>query len=151
MTAAHARSGASVSWQIRPQLRVTLSSAASSYDPMVERTRQALVGAIEHMVTSPITWREEEPAPIDSLSAETAIAFIQQLPSDRAFPKLAPDGEGGIMFVWREQSPRALITADKGKLLLIANPGQPDSHHFRPLNFDGETIPALILEKIPRR
>ena len=151
MTAAHARSGASVSWQIRPQLRVTLSSAASSYDPMVERTRQALVGAIEHMVTSPITWREEEPAPIDSLSAETAIAFIQQLPSDRAFPKLAPDGEGGIMLVWREQSPRALITADKGKLLLIANPGQPDSHHFRPLNFDGETIPALILENIPRR
>jgi hypothetical protein len=151
MTAAHERSGASVSWQIRPQPRVTLSSAASSYDPMVERTRQALVGAIEHMVTSPVTWREEEPAPIDSLSAETAIAFIQQLPSDRAFPKLAPDGEGGIMLVWREQSPRALITADKGKLLLIANPGQPDSHHFRPLNFDGETIPALILENIPRR
>jgi hypothetical protein len=53
--------------------------------------------------------------------------------------------------VWREQSPRVLITVDKGKLLLIENPGQPNSHHFRPLNFDGETIPALILENIPRR
>jgi len=151
MTTALARSGASVPWQTRSQPRLTFSGAATSYDPMVERTRQALVGAIEHMVSTPVTWREEEPAPIDSLSAETAIAFIQQLPPDRAFPKLAPDGEGGIVLVWREQSPRVLITVDKGKLLLIANPGQPNSHHFRPLNFDGETIPGLILEKIPRR
>jgi hypothetical protein len=151
MTTAPARSGASVPWQIRSQPRLTSSGAATSYDPVVERTRQALVGAIEHMVTRPVTWREEDPAPVESLSAETAIAFIQQLPSDRAFPKLTADGEGGIIFVWRERSPRVLMTVDKGKLLLITNPGQPNSHHFRSLNFDGETIPALILENIPRR
>jgi hypothetical protein len=151
MTAAHARFDASVSRQTRLQPLIASSGAASSYDPTVERTRRALVAAVEHIVTAPVTWREEEPAPIDSLSAETAIAFIQQLPPDRAFPKVAPDGEGGIMLVWREHSPRALITADRGKLLLIANPGQPNSHHFRPLNFDGETIPAIVLVNIPQR
>jgi hypothetical protein len=137
------------SWPIRAQQRIAVSSAASSYNPMVERRRAALIAAIKHLVASPITWTEDEPTPIDGVSAETALAFIHKLPPDRAFPKIAPDGEGGIMLVW-DQVTKALITIDRGILLLVTNPGQPNSHHFRPLRFDGEMIPSIILESLPR-
>jgi hypothetical protein len=139
------------SWPIRPQPRITPPSAASSYDLAAERTRATLVGLIKHLATTPITWTERDPIRIDKISAETAIGFIHQLPPDRAFPKVAPDGEGGIILVWDSGSQKELITVDRTSLLLIENPGQPSSYHFRPLRFDGERIPPIILEHLPRR
>jgi hypothetical protein len=126
---------------------IKASSAASDYDPVIERTRTELVAAIKYIAKTPITWSEHEAAAVDTLSAETALAFVRQLPRDRAFPKIAPDGEGGIMLVWN----KALITVSQSRLFLVANPGQPDSYHFQPLRFDGERIPAIVLEKLPPR
>jgi hypothetical protein len=130
---------------------ITASSAAFSYDPSIERARSELLAAIRYLAKTPITWSEREPAPIDRLSAETALAFIRCMPADRAFPKLAPDGEGGIMFVWDSQERKAMITVDRAFLLLVIHPGESDSYHFRPLRFDGETIPPIIVEELPRR
>lgn len=143
--------GTTQAWRIQPQPRITPPSAASSYDPAAERTRAKLIGVIKHLATTPITWTERDPIPIDKISAETAIGFIYQLPPDRAFPKVAPDGEGGIMLVWDSRLQKELITVDRTTLLLVDNPGQPNSHHFRPLRFDGERIPPIILEHLPRR
>lgn len=120
-------------------------------DPATERKRVKLIGVIKHLAANPISWTERDPITIDKVSAETAIDFIRQLPPDRAFPKVAPDGEGGIMFVWENSSLKELITVDRTTLLLIENPGQPSSYHFRPLRFDGERIPPIILEHLPRR
>jgi hypothetical protein len=139
------------SWRARAQPGITASSAASDYDPVIERTRAELVAAIKYIAKTPITWSEREAAAVDSLSAETALAFVRQLPRDRAFPKIAPDGEGGIMLVWNSQQCKALITVSQSRLFLIANPGQPDSHHFQPLRFDGERIPAIVLAELPPR
>jgi hypothetical protein len=136
-------------WPVRTS--VTSTSAAFAYDPDVVRTRAKLIGVIKHLAAMSVTWTERDPIRIDEISAETAISFISQLPSDRAFPKVAPDGEGGIMLVWDSQQQKELITIDRTTLLLIENPGQLDSHHFRPLRFDGERIPPIILERLPRR
>jgi hypothetical protein len=99
----------------------------------------------------PINWSDSEAVPIDSLSAETAIAFILRLPPDRAFPKIAPDGEGGLMLVWDSSERKTLVTIDRVVLLLVSEAGRPNSHHFRPLRFDGDAIPAILLEHIPSR
>jgi hypothetical protein len=128
------------------------SSAAFSYDPGIERARSELLAAIKYLAQTPITWSEREPAvPIERLSAETAMAFIRCMPGDRAFPKLALDGEGGLMFVWDSQERKAMITVDRAFLLLVTKPGEPASYHFNPLRFDGETIPSIIIESLPRR
>jgi hypothetical protein len=139
------------SWPVQPQQRFAPPSAASAYDPEVERTRAKLIGVIKYLVTTSVTWTERDPVRIDDISAETAIGFIYQLPPDRAFPKVAPDGEGGIMLVWDSPQRKDLITVDRNILLLIENPGQPNSYHFDPLRFDGERIPSIILERLPRR
>jgi hypothetical protein len=139
------------SWPLQRQPRVTPPSAASSYDPAAERRRAKLIGVIKHLATNPISWTERDPIHIDKLSAETTIGFIYQLPPDRAFPKVAPDGEGGIMLIWDNPPQKELITVDRTTLLLIDNPGQPNSYHFRPRRFDGERIPPIILERLPRR
>ena len=140
------------SWSVETWPQIPASSAAFSYDPGIERRRSELLSAIRYLVQSPITWSEREaPVPIDRVSAETALAFIRRIPADRAFPKLAPDGEGGLMFVWDSQERKAMITVDRAFLLLVMDPGQPNSHHFTPLRFDGETIPAIVIEALPRR
>jgi hypothetical protein len=131
--------------------QITASSAAFSYDPIIERARLELLGAIRYLAKTPITWSEREPMPIDALSAETALAFIRCIPGDRAFPKLAPDGEGGLIFVWDSQERKAMITVDRAFLLLVTNPGERESYHFSPLRFDGETIPPIIVDSLPRR
>jgi hypothetical protein len=44
-----------------------------------------------------------------------------------------------------------MITVDRAFLLLVTKPGEPASYHFNPLRFDGETIPSIIIESLPRR
>jgi hypothetical protein len=138
-------------WPVRPQTRVTASSAASTYEPEVERLRTQLLAAIRHLLKNPITLSDRDPTPIDSLSVETAFAFIRRLPADRAFPMIAPDGEGGIMMVWQNKGNEALVTIDRTTLFLVERPGEAASYHFAPLRFDGETILSIILEHLPRR
>jgi hypothetical protein len=106
---------------------------------------------IKYLELKSVTWTERDPVRIDYISAETAKDFIYQLPPDRAFPKVAPDGEGGIMLVWDSPQCKELITIDRNILFLIENPGQPNSYHFNPLRFDGERIPSIILERLPHR
>jgi hypothetical protein len=125
------------------------SITASGYDPSTERRRAQLMSIIRDWARNPITWSEREPAPVDSLSAETAIAFLRRLPPDRAFPKIAPDGEGGLMFVWEGRERKTLLTIDRVMLLLVSEPGRPISHHFGPLRFDGEAIPRIVIEHLP--
>jgi hypothetical protein len=106
---------------------------------------------IKDWTREPITWSERDPVPLDRLSAETAMSFIRRLPADRAFPKVAPDGEGGLMLVWDGRERKTLLTIDRVMLLLVSEPGRANSHHFRPLRFDGEALPAIILEHLPPR
>jgi hypothetical protein len=128
------------------------SITASSYDPAIERTRLQLISAIRDWTRNPITWSDrDDPVPVENLSAETGIASIRRLPSDRAFPKIAPDGDGGLMLVWKGRERKTLVSVDRVMLLLVSEPGRGNSHHFRPLRFDGEAIPAIVLEHLPPR
>jgi hypothetical protein len=144
-------SGRVSSWEVR-EPQISASSAASSYDPDVERPRSELLATIRYLAKNPITWSERDVGTrVDHLSAETALAFIRAMPADRAFPKLAADGEGGLIFLWESQERKAMITVDGGLLWLVRQPGEPDSFHFSPLRFDGETIPRIVIESLPRR
>lgn len=139
------------SWPVQRQDAGTASIAASHYDPAIERQRKSLMATVGLLARRSATWSDREPVPVDRVSAETAFAFIRELPVDRAFPKVAPDGEGGIVLVWNQPDNRVLITVDEAKLLLVRDPGGPGSYHFSPLRFDGETIPPMIVDQLPRR
>jgi hypothetical protein len=138
------------SWDVRRGGSGTLM-AASHYDPAIERERAAILSVIKRLAKQSINWSQSEAAPIDGISAETALAFIHQLPVDRGFPKIAPDGEGGIALVWDRPGERVLITCDRATLALVQDPGGPNSYHFSPIRFDGETIPPIILQYLPQR
>jgi hypothetical protein len=139
------------SWPVLRRDSGIASMAASQYDPTIERQRAALISAITFIAKNSINWSVRQAVPIERVSAETALAFVQRLPIDRAFPKIAPDGEGGVVLVWETPSRRALITCDGVRLLLVRDPGGPSSFHFSPMRFDGEIIPSIILENLPRR
>jgi hypothetical protein len=139
------------SWRVERRDGGAASITASQYDPAVERQRAEIVALIGHLVRNPISWSERDSVPIDRVSAETALSFIRRLPSDRAFPKVAPDGDGSIALLWDGGPHRALIAIDLTMLLLVRDPGGPNSFHFSPIRFDGETIPPIVLNDLPRR
>lgn len=134
----------------RPAARST-TAASSAINPAAEDDRLRLLVAIASLGAYPVTWGEREPVGIDDLAIETALAFISRLPADRAFPKVAPDGEGGLMLIWDGEPPRALLSIDRTMLSLILNPGTPASDHLPSARFDGELIPAGILNVLPHR
>jgi hypothetical protein len=138
------------SWSVQRRDGGGASITSSQYDPEVERQRSARLTLIRHLMRNPISWSERDPVPIGSVSAETALAFIHRLPSDRAFPKVAPDGDGSIALLW-DGPDRPLIAVDRTMLLLVLDPGGPNSRHFSPMRFDGETIPPIILNYLPHR
>jgi hypothetical protein len=110
-----------------------------------------ILATIASLAGQPVTWGEREPANIEDLSTETALAFVWRLPTDRAFPKVAPDGEGGLIFIWGDDRPKALVSVDGTTLSLVINPGTPASDHRPPMRFDGELIPSYILDVLPHR
>jgi hypothetical protein len=139
------------SWPVQRQEGAAASTAASQYDPTIERHRAALISAIRYLAKNSINWSTHEAVSLDGVSVETALSFIQCLPIDRFFPKIAPDGEGAVVLIWDAPGRRALITCDGAKLLLVRDPGGPSSFHFSPMRFNGETIPSIILENLPQR
>jgi hypothetical protein len=139
------------SWPVGRPDASAASIAASHYDPGIERQRKLLMSTIGLLARHSATWSEREPVPIGRVSAETAFAFIRELPTDRAFPDVAPDGDGGIVMIWNRPDNRLLITVDEATLLCVRDPGGLGSYHFAPLRFDGETIPPMIMEQLPRR
>lgn len=139
------------SWRTQWRDGSGASITASQYDPVVERQRAELLSLIRRLMRNPISWSEREPVPMERVSAETALALIQCLPTDRAFPKVAPDGDGSVALVWDNRPDRVMIAIDRTMLLLVRDPGGPNSSHFSPMRFDGETIPAIVLNYLPRR
>ncbi len=139
------------SWPVQRRDGGGVSITASQYDPAVERRRAELLALLRHLIRNPISWSERDPVPIGSVSAETALEFIRRLPSDRAFPRVAPDGDGSIALLWDVGHNRVLLAIDRTTLILVRDPGGPNSFHFSPMHFDGETIPPIILNDLPRR
>jgi hypothetical protein len=139
------------SWPTQRQIRESASITTWQYDPAIERRRAEVIAIIKQLTRVPTTSSDRDAVSIDTLSAETARAFVQRLPADRAFPKVGPDGEGGLVLLWDGSSARALIAVDGTTLILVRDPGSPQSYHFSPMRFDGDTIPPIIIECLPRR
>lgn len=83
-------------------------------------------------------------------TAEAAVAFIQALRSNMHLPKIAPDGDGGLMAVWEGESPPVALVVDHWKMHLVTNAATARAEYFDDLPFDGVRLPKELLEFIPK-
>jgi hypothetical protein len=83
------------------------------------------------------------------LTQQTAEKFFRTLPAGKAFPKVSPDGEGGLMLIWA--SPQSvLITVDDLKLHMVVAAATAQAEYLNDIVL-GELIDNRILNAIPAR
>lgn len=123
-----------------------VSSEALEY----QERKGALQAIIELMVNNAPAW-DGEPATVSGGSAETAIRFLRALPPNRELPKVAPDGEDNILFVWEPPNGNCIVTVQDGLVHLVNQPGTRHVEHIDAQLFRSNRIPVSILHAIPLR
>lgn len=123
-----------------------VSSESLEYEDL----RVMLQSIIEQMVEDAPTW-DGEPIAITNEAAETAIRFLKALPSNRELPKVAPDGEGDVLFVWEPPHGDCIVTVEGNVLHMVDRPSTNNAEHVDGKRFAGYRIPVSILHAIPMK
>jgi hypothetical protein len=75
---------------------------------------------------------------------------LRALPAVKAFPRIAPDGEGGLLMVWESAGQPFLLTISDLHLHGVKAPHTPDAEYIDDVPFDpAQVIPDEILGAIP--
>jgi hypothetical protein len=115
-----------------------------------EERRSRLIEAVSGMKHSAPNWSGTASV-VREESANSAVGFLRCLPGDAFLPRVAPDGEGDIMFVWDGPIGNCVVTVEKRSLHLVSEPGTANVRHIGPLQFLGFRIPPTIMAHIPRK
>jgi hypothetical protein len=84
---------------------------------------------------------------ITSETQTAAQGFISAIGETFDLPKVAPDGEGGLMLVWEAAS--VALVVDGWRLHLVVDAGTPHARYFDDLPFDGKNLPDEVLKVVP--
>jgi hypothetical protein len=113
-----------------------------------ERHRRRLLSLITRMADDALSFGSES-VNVSRLAAATAIRFLEALPVNRKLPKVSPDGEGDLLFVWDDTRESCYITVEHDRLHLLLNPGKEKVSHVDNVQFIGQHIPLSVLPHIP--
>lgn len=156
-----------------PELTVSglaaLPRAGSAVSPEAERVREriaALKGSAERSEAlfghksvalsqlwalakecSESNWNGDGARPLSFLALDEAAALIRALPQDVPLPELAADPDGAVSLDWIQSRNRLFSVSAAGPRLSYAWLDGSDRGHGV-ARFDGETVPARILEGI---
>jgi hypothetical protein len=119
-------------------------------DTEFETRRSRIIAAVRRLKDSAPNWSGVS-TKVDAGSALTAERFLFCLPSTVALPKVAPDGEGDVMFVWDEPGKQCIVVAEPKLLHLVSKPGDPTGVQISAQRFLGIQIPPSILRHLPAK
>jgi hypothetical protein len=116
-----------------------------------EKRKARLIDAVTAMRTSAPNWSGIDTRVRDS-SSQSAKKFLECLPGNAILPRVAPDGEGDVMFVWELPGQQnCVVTVENRRLHLASDLGTPNARHVDAQRFLGVRIPKPILDRIPTR
>lgn len=131
--------------------------------PAMRMRRRGSVGALPGIViTAEISENEEHRRTLRGMFARltsgrllsqdamyAAEGFLEALPRHKQLPRVAPDGEGGLLMAWDVPGEgRTLITVGDWVLYAVARAGTAQAHYFDDTPFE-EVIPDELLAAIP--
>jgi hypothetical protein len=130
----------------------TISEKTKSAEQLAYENRKArLIDAVNIMKRSAPNWSGASTR-INDLSAQSAERFLRCLPGDAVLPRVAPDGEGDVMFVWDSQNQQScIVTVEQRALHLACQLGTSQEQHIAQQRFLGVRIPTAILDRIPSK
>jgi hypothetical protein len=83
-------------------------------------------------------------------SALAASLFIAHLTDEVPLPKIAADGEGGLMMMWEHRSDPLLVTIDNWRVHIVVSATTPRAQYHDDIPFDGSALPAEFLASMRR-
>jgi hypothetical protein len=117
-----------------------------------EKMRQAMIALVQRFAAFGLSWRAGELAKITPTTQQVSEAFLRALPAAKAFPKIAPDGEGGLLMVWERAAETFVLTIDNLRLHGVTAAGTPNAEYIDDVSIDStQVIPDTILNAIPVR
>jgi hypothetical protein len=116
-----------------------------------EKRKARLISAVSAMREASPNWQGTQTR-VNESSAQSAKKFLECLPGNAILPRLAPDGEGDIMFVWETPGQRnCVVTVEKRSLHVACGIGTPEVEQVDAQRFLGVRIPRSILKHIPTK
>lgn len=86
---------------------------------------------------------------ITRATLRSALDFVGELPHAKVLPRVAPDGDGGVMLVWDTPGQgQTVITLADSMVYAVARAGTAHAHYFDDMPFDG-VIEDELLDAIP--
>ena len=89
-------------------------------------------------------------AEISDETSKAAISLFNALPSLTSMAKVRPEGEGGLTVLWSNDAERVILVIDDWKLHLVRRAATSHAEYFDDLPFDGEKVPAELIEAISK-
>jgi hypothetical protein len=114
-----------------------------------QRKRRQLIALITRFASDGLSWNADYRTALSPDTALAATAFFLRFGDAFQLPKIAPDGEGGLMLVWEGHGDPIVGAIDNWRLHLVAGAGTPHAHYIDDVPFDGENIPEQISRRIP--
>lgn len=115
-----------------------------------DQEKPKLLALIDQFADEGFSCVGERASKVSRDSAEAAKALFALLLPGRQLPKIAPDGEGGLIAVWESPEDSVVLVVDNWRLHLVARATTPRATYFDDVPFDGERLPDVVIEWIPR-
>jgi hypothetical protein len=134
---------------------VSSTASATMFEAYADLETSAEALAHEHdrlLLLRAIDWVLVErggPTSRSTASRAAAAAFIQNLPTNRALPRVTVDEDGDLVMIWDDRG-RCAVTFEGVTLHMVVNPGA-NSQHIEPTIYHGGHIHPKLLHNIPVR
>jgi hypothetical protein len=82
-------------------------------------------------------------------SQRAAMSFVGALPVDKQLPRVAPDGDGGVLMAWDDLNDGStVITVSEGMIYPVARAGTANVEYLNDMHFY-DVVPEAALSIIP--
>lgn len=120
---------------------------AAEHDTAVE----ALAVLLERFQIIGFSLGAAERVTITKATEDAALTVLRNLTPEYQLPKLAPDGEGGVLLVWETADKSVILTVHGWTLHLVQAPAAALSDYVDDVPFDGQALPERIRKLIPKQ
>lgn len=112
------------------------------------RKKERLKHVIEKFASAEFGLFFDESMRIGKNVLNSALALVDLLPNEKSLPKVAPDGEGGVLLAWQTTHGEHICIVDAEKIHLVIKAGSEDAEYLDDIPFKGKELPGAIVQML---
>lgn len=113
-----------------------------------EYARQRLVEVLNLFRSQGFSMNADQSVAISEVSRCRSVAFLSALPRKTMLPRVAPDGEQGVVMIWDKNDRQLLLTLDEQSMHCVQNAGTLHAIYHDDLHYDGVNMPQQVVDAL---